>query len=279
MRTSLPGSTCATDEAVARIDPLWRSWAGAHGGHVAAAALIAVRERAAGQGRPVRALTAHFLAPVDTRPLHLSLAGPRVGGRASTCLFTGHQGGAPVLAGSALFGSGRPGPSCDGRTFPQVPGPADCVPLDLSAGSVAFARQVEVRPATEALPLAGGESAELVAWVRFTDGRALDEAAVVTLTDVLPPALFACWRTPRPVPTAELTVHFTDTLDAGALAGWALVRIRTEQAGSGWVVDDSEVWSADGRLLALARQARVVQGAPAQSASLSSVTASPQETS
>ncbi|MET8747544.1 thioesterase family protein [Streptomyces sp. NPDC004728] len=279
MRTSPPGSTCVTDEAVARIDPLWRSWAGAHGGHVAAAALTAIRERAVGQGRPLRALTAHFLAPVDTRPLRLSLTGPRAGRRASTCLFTAHQGGAVVLAGSALFGSGHPGPSHDGRAFPQVPGPADCVPLDLPAGLVAFARQVEVRPATETLPLAGGELAELLAWVRFTDGRPLDEAAVVTLTDVLPPALFARWRTPRPVPTAELTLHFADTLDAGALADWALVRIRTEQADSGWAVDDSEGWSADGRMLALARQARVVQDAPAEDASSPSATAALQETS
>lgn len=65
------------------------------------------------------------------------------------------------------------------------------------------------------------------------------------------------------MPTAELTVHFTDALDDGAPRGWALVRIRTEQAGSGWAVDDSTVWSADGRLLALARQARVVQRATA----------------
>ncbi|MFE1408336.1 acyl-CoA thioesterase [Streptomyces sp. NPDC058770] len=277
MRTSPPGSTSVTDEAVARIDPLWRSWAGAHGGHVAAAALTAMRERGVGQGRPLRALTAHFLAPVDTRPLRLSLTGPRAGRRASTCLFTAHQDGAAVLAGSALFGSGHPGPGYDGRAFPQVPGPADCVPLDLSGGFVAFAQQVEVRPATEALPLAGGELAELVAWVRFTDGRPLDEAAVVTLTDVLPPALFACWRTPRPVPTAELTIHFADTPASEVLTDRALVRIRTEQAGGGWAVDDSEVWSADGRLLALARQARVVQDAPAENAP--SPSTAPRETS
>jgi len=37
-----------------------------------------------------------------------------------------------------------------------------------------------------------------------------------------------------------------------------------EQAGSGWAIDDSAVWSADGRLLAVARQARVVQSEPGQ---------------
>ncbi|MFD1661802.1 thioesterase family protein, partial [Streptomyces caeni] len=120
--------------------------------------------------------------------------------------------------------------------------------------------QVEIRPAGPGRPLGGGERAELLAWVRFADGRTLDAGAVVTLTDVLPPGLYARWRSPRPVPTAELTVHFADAPDDAAPEGWALVRMRTAQAGGGWVVDDSEVWSADGRLLALARQARVVRG-------------------
>ncbi|MFD4523577.1 acyl-CoA thioesterase [Streptomyces sp. NPDC058470] len=242
------------------MDPLWWSWEGAHGGHVAATVLAAVRDRAAAVGiRPARALTTHFLAPVDARPIALSVAVPSAGRRAATCAFTGHQDGKPVLAGSALFGQARPGPSYEGKTAPEVPSPADCPPLDLPAGLAPFAEQVELRPATEDLPLAGGEKAELLAWVRFADGRPLDAGAVVTLTDVLPPALYARWRTPRPVPTAELTVHFTDALDAGAPEGWALVRIRTEQAGSGWAIDDSTVWSVDGRLLAVARQARVVR--------------------
>ncbi|MFE2042051.1 hypothetical protein ACFXAZ_14195 [Streptomyces sp. NPDC059477] len=107
----------------------------------------------------------------------------------------------------------------------------------------------------------GGVGPELTAWVRFTDGRTLDAAAVATLTDVLPPALYARWHTPRPVPTAELTVHFTDALTPGADGAPALVRIRTERADGAWAVDDSAVWAADGRLLALGRQARVVRAA------------------
>jgi len=263
MRASTPDSRNATHHAVARIDPLWWSWAGAHGGHVAATALSAARDRANAEGaRPLRALTTHFLAPVDARPIDLSVTSPSAGRRVSTSVFTGHQDGKPVLVGSAVFGAGRPGPSYVGHAALEVPSPQDCPLLDLPVGLAPFAKQLELRPATEDRPLAGGEKAELLAWVRFTDDRPLDTDAVVTLTDVLPPALYARWRTPRPVSTAELTVHFTDALDIGALEGWALVRMRTEQAGSGWAIDDSAVWSVDGRLLALARQARVVQDVP-----------------
>ncbi|WP_031479963.1 acyl-CoA thioesterase [Streptomyces bicolor] len=255
--------TLTTDSEI-RIDPRWWSWEGAHGGHVAALALTAVRDRFTGGAHPVRTLTTHHLAPVDDSPLHFSGTAPAaVGRRTSTCVFTGHQNGVPVLVGSALFGAGRRGPSYDGHPAPDVPGPQDCRPLELPDELSPFARQLEIRPATEDLPLAGGDKAELTAWIRFLDGRALDAPIAVTLTDVLPPALYARWRTPRPVPTAELTVHLTDALNDGTHQGWALVRIRTEHAGSGWAVDDSAVWSADGRLLALARQSRVVRGQPA----------------
>ncbi|MFJ4933686.1 acyl-CoA thioesterase [Streptomyces pseudovenezuelae] len=251
--------TTSTDHET-RIDPLWRSWEGAHGGHVAAVALAAVRAQFAGGDQPVRTLTTHFLAPAAAGPLRVSGAVPASGRRTAACVFSGHQDGLPVVVGSALFGSGRPGTSHDGQPAPDVPGPEDRRAVELPGRLAPFARQLEIRPATADLPLAGGERAELLAWVRFTDGRPLDAGAVVTLTDVLPPALYAVWRSPRPVPSAELAVHFTDAVDESAGDGWSLVRIRTDHAGAGWAVDDSAVWAADGRLLALGRQSRVVRG-------------------
>ncbi|MFJ5263258.1 acyl-CoA thioesterase [Streptomyces sp. NPDC088387] len=249
-----------TIDTQTRIDPLWWSGKGAHGGHVAALALRAVRDRFAGDARPVRTLTTHFLAPVDVSPLYFSGSAPAAGRRTAACMFTGHQDGAPVVLGTALFGPARTGPSYDGRPAPGVPGPDDCPAVELPPRLAPFARQLEIRPATDDRPLAGGDRAELTAWVRFLDGRALDAEAVATLTDVLPPALFARWTIPRPVPTAELTVHFTDALAAGPVdGGWALVHMRNERAGGAWAVDDCAVWSADGRLLALGRQARVVR--------------------
>ncbi|MFC9962014.1 acyl-CoA thioesterase [Streptomyces nigra] len=252
-----------TTDTETRVDPAWWSWEGAHGGHVAALALTAVRDRFPGGAHPVRTLTTHYLAPVDGSPLHFSGTAPAAPGRrTATCVFTGHQNGTPVVLGSALFGARRQDVPY-AQPAPRVPGPEDSPLLRLPAELSPFSQQLEIRPPTADRPLAGGERAELTAWIRFLDGRPLDAAAVVTLTDVLPPALYAVWDTPRPVPTAELTVHLADVLDEGAVDGWALVTIRTEHAGGGWAVDDSVVRAADGRLLALARQSRVVRPQPA----------------
>ncbi|MFC9082917.1 hypothetical protein ACFTY7_39170 [Streptomyces sp. NPDC057062] len=153
----------------------------------------------------------------------------------------------------------RPSPIC--RRPPRA-GPEACPPLTLPSDPGAFAAHLEIRPASEARPLGGGPRAELLAWLRFTDRRPLDAGTPVVLADALPPGLFAVWTVPRPVPTAELTVHFTDALEAAPVEDRVLVRIRTEYAGSGWAVEGSALWSTTGRLLALARQARALRNGP-----------------
>ncbi|WP_326572433.1 thioesterase family protein [Actinacidiphila glaucinigra] len=256
------GTPRPADDGTIRIDRSWWSWNGAQGGHVAALALTAMRDDLAartGERLPVRTLGAHFLAPVDERPLRLAATTLREGRRSSVSSVTALQDDSAVLTGAAVFGRSEPGPVQAGTPAPVVPGPDACPPLTLPRSLAAFAAHLEIRPADDARPLAGGARAELTAWMRFADGRPLDPRALVVLADALPPALFAVWTEPRPVPTAELTVHFTDVLDTAPAEGWALVRSRTEHAGGGWAVEDSALWTEDGRLLALARQARAVR--------------------
>ncbi|MEU3980858.1 thioesterase family protein [Streptomyces sp. NPDC026672] len=244
------------------LDPRWRPWTSEHAGRTAAVALAAVRDHFAGGAHPVRSLTTHFLAPVGASPLYVSGVAPAVGPDTVTCVFDGHQDDSPVLVGSAVLGPGRTGPSYEGLRAPAgVPEPEDCPHLDLPAGPAPFAEDVEVRPVAPG-PLPADGRPELLAWVQFSDGRPLDTGAVVTLADVLPPALHARRPVRLSAQTAELSVHFTDVLDTNAPRGWALVRARTEQAGAGWCVDGGEVWSSDGRLLALARRTRVLREEP-----------------
>jgi acyl-CoA thioesterase len=210
------------------VDRSWWSFTGAQGGALAAHALAALRA---------------------------ALPDPR---SARTLSFTAHQGDGVALAGTAMFGATRTGPDHDARSAPVAAPAHDCAPVELP---VPFTDHLEIRLASEHRPLGGGTEPELLAWMRFRDGRPLDADAVVLLTDALPPALFATWTSMRPVPSAELTVHLTDALDTAALADpWALVRIRTEHAGSGWAIDDSTLWTPDGDLVATGRRSRRVTG-------------------
>ncbi|MFJ4465898.1 thioesterase family protein [Streptomyces sp. NPDC089424] len=261
----MTGSAAHSAGTTVRIDRSWASWQGAHGGYVAALALAAMRADLAGRTSrpaPFRTLGAHFLAPVDGRPLRFTTHALREGRRTSVSSVTAVQDGDPVLTGSAVFGHGGSGPAYTDPTDPPppaLPRPDDCPTLTLPRDLARFAAHLEIRPATDTRPLGGADRAELLAWTRFADRRPLDAQTLVVLADALPPALFALWTAPRPVPTAELTVHFTDALDAGPAEDWVLLRIRTEHAGSGWAIENSCIWSTDAELLALARQARAVR--------------------
>lgn len=239
-------------DGLATIDRSWWSWAGPHGGFVAGLCLGASLPLL-GEGRVPRSLYAVFLEPAAEGELALDAALVREGG--SSAVVT-------VAAGEALHATvigGRPRGDSEVRAEepPDVPRPEDCVDTPLPVDFVPFSQHLQFRFATDARPFASGTDAELVAWVRLVNDEPLDHAALVMLVDAMPPAVYAVAATPVAVPTVDLTVSFTD---APAASGWVLLRIATRSAAGGWCLDDSEVWDADGRLLARGRQTRRVLG-------------------
>jgi acyl-CoA thioesterase len=243
------------------VDQSWWSFGGAQGGVLAAHALTAMRATLPGP-RAARMLNVHFLARVDDRPLDFHATPVRIGGGASTVSFTATQGDGVALIGTAVFGAPRTGPHHDGHKAPEVPAVEDCEPISLP---VRFAGHLEMRLASPTPPLSGGTEPEMLTWMRFADGRKLDAESAALLTDAPPPAMFMTWTTMRPVPSVELTVHLTDALDAGPLDNdWLLVRIHAEHAGSGWAIEDSEVWLQNGTLIATGRQSRRITATQTQ---------------
>lgn len=250
----------------ARLDATWSSWAGPHGGLVAA---LALRQAQVVVGdRLPRSLHAHFLSPAPLGEVRLAARLLREGGASAVAEVgvSAADGDGPSVFATVVAGRARgPAPAVEAVPAPVVPGPRDCAPLVLPAELVPFSQHFAFRPATDAVPGGGGALAELVAWVRpLADtpldapfDAALDAAALTVLLDVMPPALYAVGSVPVPVPTVEMSASFTGVV---AAPGWVLCRIATRQAADGWCVDDSEVWAADGRLLAQARQTRRVLG-------------------
>ena len=254
-------SAVVPDDRPVVLDRSWWSWAGPHGGLLAAVALRA-GQPLAGAGRTPRALSAQFLRTVDDGEVRPEALLVREGGASSTVssLLRGSDGGTvlqAVLTSGRARGGGRPYAVV---TMPDVPGPQDCEPLALPVELVPYGQHFEHRPATGALPFSGGDRAELVAWVRLRDDDPLDAAALTVLVDAMPPALYGVVREPVVVPTVDLTVAYASGLDDQPRRGWVLVRIATRTAADGWCVDDSEVWAPDGTLLVQARQTRRVLG-------------------
>jgi acyl-CoA thioesterase len=100
-----------------------------------------------------------------------------------------------------------------------------------------------------------GEIARLEGWMRFTDGREPDVAALPLLADTFPPAVLdvanSAW-----VPTVELTVH----VRGRPAPGWIAASFRTKFLSDGYFEEDGELWDSTGRLVALSRQLAVTRG-------------------
>jgi acyl-CoA thioesterase len=251
------------------VDTSWRGFGGLHGGLVAAWLLEAATTRAAPSDSPAMrpaAITVSFVRPVDPSVPASVEADPLHRGRTTAMtLVRLSQGGricsqATVTSGAVSPGVAHwePGVDLAGRREPTeltrfLPPPE----------VVEFAQHVDIRPLTSTTP--GSRSAEprYEAWVRLCDPAVAAElgptGTAALLLDAMPPGLLALWPRPRPVPTVELTIHFAATTPEPA--AWHHIGHETLWADASTCIDQTELRTGGGLLVAVARQTRrIVEG-------------------
>lgn len=242
----------------ASIDRRWWIERGPNGGYLAAIVLRAAMAEVADEARRPRSLTLHYLRPPTEGACEVAVVVERAGRGLTTVTARLAQGGRDCILALAAFGLDRPGPSLDDQRAPAVP-PPDDVPARRDAdNTVAIGDRYETRPAIGAPPFEPGPEALTGGWIRTTDRDPVDEVLVAALTDAWPPAIFSRLDVPIGVPTVDLTIHFREAPPRAP--GWCLVRFRTQVAAEGYLEEDGEVWSEDGRLLAQSRQLAVLLG-------------------
>lgn len=261
-------SRFATDTAVTQIEPgryaatIDRGWwieRGPNGGYLAAIVLRAILAEVADPARRPRTLTLHYLRPPVEGPCEVAVTVERAGRGLSTVSARLRQDGRDCIIALAAVGVDRAGPELHDHPAPEVE-PPDALGgrSDRPAGApdIPFRHRFDVRPALGSAPFTAGPRAESGGWIRTADDDPVDDVLLAALTDSWPPAVFARFEAPIGVPTIELTIHLR-----GAPSGrpdWCLVRFETREVGSGYLEEDGEVWSSDGRLLAQSRQLAVV---------------------
>jgi acyl-CoA thioesterase len=229
----------------------------AHGGLVAAIALRAMAAWLDAAERPPRSLTIHLLDRALPGPLAVDARIERAGATMTAAAARLEQAGRPVALALGAFGRARPSLRRVELVMPRVPGPGACAPLVRAPVPEASAvLQVEHRPAAPPLPLTGADRAELVVWMRLVDDRPVDALAACFLADAAAPALYAALERGVPMPTVELAVHLAEGADGTAT--WVLAVLRHRTCADGYALEDGELWTADGRLVALSRQLRRV---------------------
>ena len=257
-----PAHAGVTRRFTAGISHRWDTVGPPNGGF-----LLALAGRALTEGAPFPdpvTLTGHFLRPSRHTPVGLDVETVRVGKTHATAMCRLQQDGREILRTLATFAdlSRRGGPNQTGARPPALPPPDECRPVkelqfsawdDLPGRLPALYRSIDIRlGATDRRE--PGEIARLEGWMRFTDGREPDVAALPLLADVFPPAVLdvadAAW-----VPTVELTVH----VRARPAPGWIAASFRTKFLSDGYFEEDGELWDSTGRLVALSRQLAVTR--------------------
>jgi acyl-CoA thioesterase len=240
-------------------DGLWRGtiseewWiiAGPFGGYVSAFFTRALQELAS--GRAPRSLTVHFLEPPQAGEVELAGEVLRQGGSMTSAALQMRQGDRVVASAMAAAAAWKDGqPEWNGVAPPQVPPPQECEEIYQSSRTPRFFRHFEIRLA----PQREGE-ARNVAWMRPKPQRPLDHLSVTTLADGWMPAAFSKLGRPAIVPTLDLTIHFRAPLPHAT--EWTLVTNSSRVSAGGVWDEDTDVWAADGTLLAHARQLALIR--------------------
>jgi acyl-CoA thioesterase len=244
----------------ARIDRSWWILRGPNGGYVAAIVLRALTATVDDPTRPPRSLTIHYLAPPAEGPVEVHTTVERAGRTLSSLTARLLQDGRTMAVAVAAFGQPREAVSFAERTMPEAPPPEACerrVPAE-GMGPPAMVHW-DQRFAIGSLPMSGGEPLT-GGWIAPAEPRPFDHLLVAAIMDAWVPPIFCRVTEPMGVPTVDLTIHFRTELPPPGVAegGHLLGVFRSEVAAEGYLVEDGELWSPDGVLLAESRQLAVV---------------------
>jgi len=239
----------------AEVSGRWNVGERPNGGYLTALVTRAMTD-AAGRPDPL-SVTTHYLRPPDVGPADLDVEVVRAGRVHATVQGRLEQVGVERLRCLAVFGDlGAAGSSAPTVVTAEPPA---ILPLE---ECVATPRMIElndrfdVRYDPRTIGWARREPSgvgEVLAWLRFADGREPDPLALLLVVDVMPPTAFSLgisgW-----VPTLELTTH----VRARPVAGWLRVAVRTRVVAGGYLEEDAEVWDSADQLVAMSRQLALV---------------------
>lgn len=244
----------------ATIDSSWWIVRGPNGGYLAAIVVRALREEVAGTGQRLRSLTLHYLRAPVAGPCQVHVTVDRRGRKLTSMSVRLVQDGTLMITGLAAAAEPRDGFAFSDLPLPDVAPPDPDAPRPTpppGAPSIPLRDHFDMQPCLGPDRYSGEIADEALTggWLRLADPEPVDDVVIAMLTDAWAPAIFSRCPDPLGVPTVDLTIHFRDAPPMEPT--WSFVRFRSQHAVDGYVEEDGEVWSADGRLLAQSRQLAV----------------------
>lgn len=255
-----------TSEANTFDAELWHGWsslAGMHGGYACAVAVRAMQASLDEAPRRLRTLTASFLRGTQPGPATVIVETLRTGRRLAVRRAELWQDDTLRVTVQGTFAGPMQGVAIDRASLPR-PEPANRLPFETD-GLVEHFERFHCDLDRRWWPGGDGELARLSGWIRLKEERALDDALVVLVADVLPPTTFAASAVPQGGMTLDLAVTLlADPGEADAAAGGTgevTMTVETEHAAEGLAWERGVLWAGEA-VLATVSQTRYVGRAP-----------------
>ena len=234
----------------------WQQGRGAFGGLTIAAMVRAIEADARAQDRALRSITVALPGPAMLGEHEIQVEHLRIGSGQSSIAARMGQGGEVSGTCVAVLGRARTGslPAFCELQRPEMPSWRTLSPVT-TAGGPTFTQYFEYR-LNDFIPFSGSSTARTLGWVRPKQcGDAISPAAfLAAMSDTWWPTLYTRGTQPMAVATVAFTLQILaaqEPIDpAVPLAfrghGWVL--------HEGYCVEQRELWSEDGQLLALNQQ-------------------------
>jgi hypothetical protein len=243
-----------------QLDAAWSAIAGINGGIIMAIVARAI-EAEAGADRQLRSLHVQFQRPPKARPAEVIVEEIRTGARASNLRVRMEQDGKTIVEALATcFVGGLHEVATWTPLLPDVPVAAEGTDASSDPRMPSLADHVDYRAVIGPPPFSGaalepGEPARTGGWVELKDPHRIDIAALAFFVDSWWPAAIGPIDTVAFNPTVDLTLHIRTALPADGLDPQpVLVEALTQANLEGLCDEDVRVFTADGTLLAQARQ-------------------------
>jgi acyl-CoA thioesterase len=242
------------------VEPGWRMGRGAFGGLVVAALIRAIEQHTGDAARTVRSVTAELPGPVEHGAVDIAVETLRRGNNVSTLRAAMSQHGEIKSHAVAIVASARSGG--DAATWndlarPEAPDWTDLAPFSLAAVGPwpEFAQHFEYR-LIDGVP--GSAARRTLGWIRARDpGAPHDAAYLAAMIDAWFPVAFVRLGA-RPMATIAFTLDVAAGAEAIDPTAPLLYRGVAPVCSEGYALETRELWTADGRLLAINHQTFVI---------------------
>lgn len=228
----------------------WQQGRGAYGGLTIAALVRAVTDALGSPDRPLRSVSAELLAPTRTGEGEIVVDPLRVQGGVAALSARLVQGGELIAHATAVFARARPVglAGYTELTPPAIPRWDRIPPLPPIPFAPTFTQHFDYYT-DGPIPFSGGD-ARTQGWVHPKRGGGLGGApALAALADAWWPALYTKASRPAAIATIAYTLQVVD--DGYDPSQPVLYKAHAPALRDGYFVEQRELWSPDGRLLAL----------------------------